>query len=105
MKEVSLNEGANGKRLRESIAQLDAGKACPFWRPIETAPKDARDVFLRRGGSVWVGRFYSEEAYEFGELKRKREGWTSPFPTIRIRIDEKSDDRPTHWAEIPPLDE
>lgn len=105
MKEISVDECANGKRLRESIAQLDAGKAYPFWRPIETAPKDARDVFLRRGDSVWVGRFYSEETYEFGELKRKREGWTSPYPSIWLRVDDKRDHGPTHWAEIPPLDE
>jgi hypothetical protein len=104
MKETSV-EIWKPKPVGDCAVSSDDEKPSPFWQPIETAHKDGRDLFLRRGKSVWVGSFYSEETYEFGELKRKREGWTNPFPSFSLNTGKATEHGPTHWAEIPPLDE
>lgn len=74
------------------------------WKPIETAPKDGRDVHLWvRGSLVPVAGYYISRAYlqrEYDNPDHMEEGWYPsfgyPFDCPEVTM------TPTHWMPLPP---
>lgn len=87
--------------LAEYVEKARVSTPQPFWQPIEDHHKDGRKLLLREGGKVWIGHYVSSEHFDHGVSQGKREYWTSAGNWV-ISLDKP---RPTHCAEIPPLDE
>jgi len=70
------------------------------WEPIETAPKDASEIILRRGDRVTSGNWFEETDYfdaQRGEMTEFPDPhwmtWDGGFT---------EEEPPTHWMPLPP---
>jgi hypothetical protein len=71
------------------------------WEPIETAPKDGTRVLLYYPNypqKEWVGRYFKNETYNFGNLVRKSEGWHTGADRLATMVGECE---PSHWVPLP----
>ena len=57
------------------------------WQPIETAPKDGREVLVFGNNSYAVASFDGEEWRDYGDI-----GWAGMYG---------DDNQPTHWMPLP----
>lgn len=63
------------------------------WQPINTAPKDGREVILLGSDGVGVGTYLTTGDTIF------KGGWRLPGDMFRYPA---SGDNPTHWQPLPP---
>lgn len=72
----------------------------PYWKPIETAPKDRRimlryDVEKYRKDTVVFGQWSSES-----NAARRKPYWSNDLEYLYGKLDTR-ERQPTHWDEIP----
>jgi len=76
------------------------GRQLPLigWQPIETAPKDGRDMLLWNGECQCVGA-WATESDRYGNVTPQT--WHSVGPTVYGPDDATIDPPPTHWMPLP----
>lgn len=75
-------------------ARAQAPDERTLWQPIETAPRDGREVILRRGSRVGAAQWV-----RWSDEDGKYEGWT-----VGLDGDLWGDDKaPTHWMPLPDI--
>jgi hypothetical protein len=66
----------------------------PEWLPIETAPRDGREVILGEPGDSYVG-FYEAG----GDYRRGEDGWWAEMDRGDLLTAKNM--HPTHWLPLP----
>jgi hypothetical protein len=70
-----------------------------WWRPISTAPLDGTWVLVfvpETDVNIRIGRYFSNETFEFGKSIRKSEGWA-----VGMSSWDKHELEPSHWMPLP----
>ena len=76
------------------------------WQPIDTAPKDGREVILYypelgKGSRVRMGYWYSSVTSSYGKETSRTEEWSPMIGFIGGMYGDKPRPKPTHWMMIP----
>jgi len=67
------------------------------WQPIETAPKDGKEILGTNGKYYFLCRWYDCSSYD---ERGRRYGWVTEYDVDAMGYVEE---KPTHWINLPAL--